>query len=258
MIKNLSKYVIFLIFGVWLTAPTLTLAQIQQQGTSAQIVNNICTRLTNSASKLSQQLMEKEKKITERHTERLNKANARKLDRETKRAERLTQHQERFEKQYEKLLRSAKTDVQKQAVAEFKQTVESARSKKNETLQSAIDSWLQTVQKTLTDRDAAIAKAVSDFKNAVKTASDKAAADCQSGVDPATVRSTLISSLEAARNNFRAERQKLNSLGKTLEDERAKKQQDMKKAVDDYKSAVKEAVAKLQATLSEDNNLLED
>jgi hypothetical protein len=254
MTRTHSKLITIVVLLVLLISPSLVLAQVSPRG-SGQVQKSmesaICVKVESGASHLIQNLTQREQQLTSRQSDRLNNLNTRQNNRATKLGDLQTQAQNRFDEQYQKLLAKAQTNQEKQAVADFRTAIAAAWAAEKQAIQSAITSWQSDVQQAIASRDGAVATAVSAYKNSVQQAIDQAMTDCNAGTNPATVRSTLMTSLAAARDKFKSDRQAIDKLNDTLTTERTTRQTDVQNAVSTFKTAVQTATATLKSVLGE-------
>ncbi|HEY4523164.1 MAG TPA: hypothetical protein VJK73_02205 [Candidatus Paceibacterota bacterium] len=208
--------------------------------------SSFCTNIDATASQIQTRMGEVSAKITEfkatRNTTRSErwsgqeaKLSAARGNGDTKRAE-----------GYVKLDAKATTDAQKAAVATFKNTVEVAVTTRKAAVDAAIAAYRTGVDAALATHTAALDSADAAFEASVNTALEQAKSDCAAGVDPATVRTTLTSSIKSARDTFQAAR-KENTLKGTRESLAATRKAAVDTAIANFKASVESAKTDLKA-----------
>lgn len=255
MMKTNSKFIgilaILLIAG--LLVPTISLAKqnkgkewsLLQRNSENSKNKKFCNQLENWASKIDQNITERQEKIIEKQTERLQKLNERRENRDTK----LEQHREKWEEKWQEhfdmLEDKASTSVERQALVEFKETVLEAKASRQAAVDEAISDFRDALGQVVNNRKTATEQARVEYQNAYKTAVDKAKADCIAGIDPAQVRETLKAALKVAKDEFEKDRQAIEKIDvKPLIEAR---QQAFKEALDYFKRIMNEARNELRA-----------
>jgi membrane protein involved in colicin uptake len=212
---------------------------------NAGINNAFCLRVENWVERVDQNLTRNQEKIADKQEERLQNMEEKKLQREEKLAEHREKWEQNREEQYTKLESKAQTDVQKQAIVEFKQAVEAAISARKEDVDAAISAFRTGLDQLINNRKTATENAKNAYRNTYQVAVQKAKDDCAAGVDANQVRTTFMAALKAGKDKYNSDRQAIEKIStKTLVETR---QTAFKKALDDFKAAMQAAKDKLRA-----------
>ena len=152
------------------------------------------------------------------------------------------------------LFRSAQTDAQKQAVLAFKTAVTSARDARWTAIHAALFAFQSGIDQAIAARKTGVENAIIAFKGAVDAAIAKAKADCAGGIDAATVRGVLQTSVKAAQDAFRATTTGLDKVKTSLDSLIAIRRAAVEKAQGDFKTALEKAIADLRVAFPGENN----
>lgn len=104
---------------------------------------------------------------------------------------------------YTKLLEKTETDAEKQAVEDFKQTFEQAVTTRQTIVNTAIETFRANVSSEIDASSQGIDEASQSFKTAVESAVAQAKIDCENGEDVSSIRQSLKTTIENARETFR-------------------------------------------------------
>jgi len=234
-----------LAFVLSLIAPVASFAQTTPSRAA------FCSRIDQIIAPIEQRMTDREGKLETRWQE----IDANLAKREADRLARLSDYRntrdDNRETQYAKLEAKATTDAQKQAVANFKATVEAAVVTRKAAVDSAISAVEQSVSQSIDARRAAVTTATNEFKSAKSAAIAKTKADCSAGVDPQTIRETFRASMKAAQDKFKNDYQAIEKLKGSFESVRTTRQQEVKTAIADFKSTLEKAGTDLKATFGQ-------
>ncbi|OHA46569.1 MAG: hypothetical protein A3A80_01735 [Candidatus Terrybacteria bacterium RIFCSPLOWO2_01_FULL_44_24] len=150
---------------------------------------------------------------------------------------------------FAKIEAKAQNESQQEAVNAFKIILLEAIDTRRAAVDQAIETFRSGVDDAVEARKTARDAAVDAYKIAISDAFNKAEADCVAGVNAATVRTTLRSSLEAARAKFKSDRQAIDKISDTIKPLVETKQAAFKKAHDDFKASLEAAKATLKTAL---------
>lgn len=222
-----------LVFG--LVSPVASYAQ------TAPARVNFCSRIDQIIAPIEQRMTDRDTKLKSKWQE----VDANLAKRIAERSARLTDRRgardENREAHYAKLEARATNDAQKQAVANFKTTVESAVVTRKASVDSAILALQQSIAQTIEARRVAVTAAKNELTTAKSAAIAKAKTDCSAGVDPKTVRETFRASMKAAQDKFRTDYQSIGKLKGSFESVRQIKKQAVEKAISDFKIVLEKA-----------------
>lgn len=219
---------------------------------SAENRNNlICENLEKWVIRIDQTLTEREMKIEEKQVERMEGLNEKRENRDQK----LEQYRETWEETWEKhfgiFKKKASTGEQKQALVDFKETVEEARASRQAAVDAAISEFRVGLDKLIADRKSAIETASNAYINAYNVAVQSAKQACMDGGNPSQVRETLRVALKVAKDKFNTDKKIIEKMDLELLVEI--RQQAFKEALDYFKKAMEEARVDLKAVFAEEN-----
>lgn len=234
-----------LAFVLSLISPVASFAQTNRLNTA------FCSRIDQIIAPIEQRMTDREAKLEAKKQEIDANLAKRQADRIGRLSDYRDTHDDNREAQYAKLEAKATNDVQKQAVASFKTTVETAVATRRTALDSAISAVKQSVNQSIETRRTAVTTATSEFKNAKSTAIAKAKADCSAGVDAKTIRETFRASMKAAQDKFKSDYQAIEKLRGSFESVRDTRKQAVEKALADFKTTMEKAGSDLKAALQQ-------
>ncbi len=249
--KYLSIALTVAVAGTMVAAPVF--AVVRAPGNDAapmlqqKIGETFCSRLGSANAAKETKMAELENRLSLKRSEQAGELEKRRLERENKLAEKISESDSKRLAGYEKLLEKATTDEQKAAVEQFKLTVETAVSTRRAAIDLAVDEFRAGLDSIIAERKTANDAALTRLKAAIKTAEGKAEADCGAGIDPATVRTQLRSSIEAARNVFKTERESMVKIGEQVKTLNTARKTAFDKAKADFKATVESAINELKA-----------
>lgn len=268
--KTLSKHIFAIISTVTLLAPLSALAtennatKLQDrplknnsentkersttQRTTTQ-ANVFCQRILASSGKLREIANKNQTEFSDKRQEQVDKLRGLAKKRDEKIDGRREEWDARRENQFEKLDGSSTTDAQKAAVAAFKATIEAAIKTRRAAVDSALEAFRKGMEALVKEHQDSVKAAINNLKTAGDAAYAKAKADCEAGVDPATVKAELKTALDAARATFQTE---MKNRDKSKEEVAAlikARNEAIKKAVDDFKAAAEKARQTLKTAL---------
>ncbi len=143
------------------------------------------------------------------------------------------------------------TEAEKSAVADFESTVEKAVGVRQAVVDDTVAAFRRSVDTAVAGRKNETESAVEKFQSAVKEATAKAQSSCNAGTDPALVRSTFRSSLEANRFVLKTDRGAAEKVGMQVKSLAETRRVTIKKALDDFRTTVKVAQEKLKKVFGE-------
>ncbi len=208
---------------------------------------NFCSRIDQIVTSIEQKIAERDVKLQAKWQE----IDARLLKRVTDRTARLLENRstrdDNREDQYAKLESKATTDVQKQAIARFKTTVESAVTARKTAVDSALSALQESVKQSIDTRRTAVTAVKNEFITAKSSAIEKAKADCAAGVDPKTIRENFRTGMKVAQEKLKTDHQAIAKIKTSVESVRETKKQSVEKAISDFKAIMEKARTDLKA-----------
>ncbi len=150
---------------------------------------------------------------------------------------------------YMRLEEKAKTDEEKKAVKDFRETLEEAVTDRRKAFDNAVDTFRSGVDGLVASKKTSVTGSVDDFQASVAAAFDKAKSDCSAGADPKTVRETLMTTLKNNREKLRGSAQSFEKIGDSVASLAKTRDAAFKKAADDFKSTVEKARTDLKQVM---------
>ena len=212
-----------------------------------------CNRFTEMAGKIGTGLATGRGEFEERRDTRVEHMDDGRDTRDAKLGDGRSEADAKRSEMYAALEGKADTDAKKAAVAEFQKTVEAAVDTRREAFDDALQAFRTGADALLSDRQEDMQGAADQFEAAMKAALDKAKSDCEAGTAPATVRSNFQTALVAAHKALQEDRsnsEKISTEIRALADTRHAA---VEKAMNDFKTTVEAAAAKLKAVLGEED-----
>lgn len=251
--KKLFAKIVSGFVGLNLLVPMIALAQAPGEKKDRPLPreDKFCQRLEAQKSKIDQGFYSKETKLEGKREEQKARWEDKWQERDERLAEKRKGAEENRDAHFAKLEERAKTDEQKEAIAEFQKAVKDAVLARQEAVNKAINDYREGVRKAIEGRKAALDGAIEAFKESVKSAFDKAIADCGSGADPKEVKSALQASLKSAREKLHADRTAVQKVGDSIKPLIEARKAAFDKAKEDFRLAIEKAKEDLKAVLGE-------
>lgn len=212
-----------------------------------------CARISGISSKIDQRMANRDAKLEQKREQISNRIEIRRQERNAKLEQKRAKWDVNRVEHFAKLEEKAQTDEQKQAVITFTKAVSEAIAVRRAAIDTAIQEFREGVTEAKASRKASTDELVSDFRDAIKAAVEKAEADCESGIDPKTVRENLRNDLKEARENFVSAKQGIEKLGTQMALLITTKKEAIKKAIEDFKEALEQAKDDLKAAFPEES-----
>lgn len=216
-------------------------------GARAQI---FCNRLNATAARLSTLRSEREAKLEEVRSARDARIAERRAERDAARTAKRSEWDKRRAEHYAKLSERATTDAQRAAVEEFQKTVEAAVAARRAAVDAAVLDFRNGVKDAIAARRTSVDAAIARLRTSIENAIAKAKEDCAAGVDPFTVRETLITSIKQARDQYQQDLGEAEKIGETVRKLAETKHAAVKAAVEQFRATLEEARAKLKAAFA--------
>jgi chromosome segregation ATPase len=178
---------------------------------------SFCVRLEKGLPEIKNKLGEKKQELAEKKQEQVKKLQEKSQENAKKLEEFRGKADDRREIRYDKLDQMAKTDAQKQAVAEFRTTVEAAIKTRKTAVDAAIQTFQQEMEKLAKQRQTDSEKIMEQLKSAMDKAMAQAKADCAAGMDPKTAKTNFEAAVKSAQKAFEDGKQGMKNLVPELE-----------------------------------------
>ncbi|MBP9728077.1 MAG: hypothetical protein KBD27_01735 [Candidatus Moranbacteria bacterium] len=214
-----------------------------------------CSNFADHAAKIAANMTERKNSFEERKTNRAGTVDENRGNRDGKLQDKRSSADERRSEMYAKLEGKADTDAEKEAVAQFKKTVEEAIDDRQDAVNDAIEAFRTGVDAAAATRKDDLQAMSDTFTKAVNSAVEKAKSDCEGGATPATVRTNFQAALNAAREDLQSDRSaslKLKTEVKALADAR---KVSIEKAVSSFKATLELAKGELKKAFGSNTNL---
>lgn len=246
--KILTKQITVALAILGLLASPLFVSAVQRPVKSS---SGFCSTAANVRTQLNTKLGQLETKRGQKRTEISDRLKQRHDQREVDKQTSRNQAKSKFEKNLTRIEDLATTDAQKAAVAAFKAAIEQALATRKAAVDAAMQTFRTSQSALVTQRQDAIKSATMAYKDAVATATAKAQSDCAAGIDAATVRSTFVASIKAAKDKFQSEVTALDKIGQQVKDLTKTRNDAVKAANQVFKTAMEQARDTLKAAFPE-------
>ncbi len=211
-----------------------------------------CSRFTETAGKIATGLANGREKFDQWRTGRVEHMDDGRETRDAKLGDSRSDADTKRSEMYQKLEEKADTDAKKEAVEEFQKTVEQAVETRREAVDAALAAFRSGVDSLLANRKDKAGETADTFEAAVKAAVEKAKAECADGTSPETVRTHFQTALQAAHKALEADRSSTDKISDEIRALADTKHAAIEKAMNDFKTTVEAAAAKLKAAMGED------
>lgn len=189
-----------------LCVPSMASAAVATTNLRVNISNVLCTQLTTHVSDVQKRLSDEKAALDARRATRDQDLAKRRANRKDTVESKEKQALAAREQHANTLMELATTDAEKQAVTDFRATVNAAVQTRIDAVQAANDAYRKGLDAAMAARKTQSDAAVSKYTAAVQAAVERAKGDCASGTASATVRASLTASLKAAKDQFLADR----------------------------------------------------
>jgi len=160
---------------------------------------NFCTRISFIEEKLADQVTRAETKQSKYQMDRLSKMEKKESDIDGKRALGRGDADSKRVKNWDKMIRKAKTDAEIAAVSAYKTAISTAVTTRRTAVDTAVKAYRDGLSTILGTNNTALDQAVATFKASINSALAKAKTDCTAGVDSKTVKDTYNKSMSDAK-----------------------------------------------------------
>jgi hypothetical protein len=152
---------------------------------------------------------------------------------------------------YAKLEARATTNTEKDAVKDFKKSVDSAVESRRDAVDAAILTFRTGVDSLVSGKKNSAGSAADTFQDSVDAAVAGAKADCEAGKDPETIRNTFRGSLKKAKTELSTSRKSVEGIGDQVDALAKVRSESIWRAVGAFDTALKAATEKLKTAFSE-------
>lgn len=212
---------------------------------------NFCEQLSGRIESMQSRLIERKRAFVDRRENRGDLLGGKRDDRDNALNDTRETQDERRNSWYAKLEVAADTDAKKDAVTEFRKTVENAVETRRDAVNAAIESYRNSVDALVASQKETRTSALDAFSSAMEAAAAQAKSDCEAGKGAATIRSTFQTSLKSANTQLQSERKENTNLSTTLKGLVETKRTAMKSAHNTFKSTLERARVNLKAAFGE-------
>ncbi len=244
MMKTVFKSTVFSILGFFVFSNVLVFPPIYAQEDAFDRTGTgrgICARLDAAKTELGDRLSSRRAALGAKRDQLRDKFLERRDERQSRRAERREVWAARFEEHFAKLREGAETDEQKEAVEEFVEAIQNAIVTRRAAVDAAAAAYYDGVLALRESRKTDVLAVTGTFNAAVSAAFDAARSDCDNGVAPETVRTTLRESLASARDAFVSDLKAVEKPRDVLEPLRTTRRDAIRQANADFKAEIEAA-----------------
>lgn len=224
---------------------------LRKTGTSTPRTGvSVCERIEKITEMLKMKVGERQGKLGEKRTTRMEGKDTRRTTRDTKLDAKRDTWDSNREARYAKLLERADSDAKKEAVASFKKAIEDAVSSRKAAIDKAIEDFRVGIDALGTKRKGAVDEAVAEFKESVDAVIEDAKSDCKTAADPKALVESIRLKLMHAREDFAADMKAID-----LKSDRdalvAARKAAIEKAIADFKAAGEKAKSDLKSAFGQ-------
>lgn len=155
---------------------------------------------------------------------------------------------------YAKLSAKAMTSVQKQAVTNFKSSMEAAVTARQNAVKVAQNTFRQSFDKLMIDHQNSVNQVLIAFQTAIQAAVEQAKASCALGTRPAAVRQNFMTATESARRARNSSAQQIDGIGSQIQDLAKVRNAQIYQAMQTYQDALHSAIGVLKAAFPDSAN----
>lgn len=214
-----------------------------------------CSRFADHAATIATNMGERKNAFEDRKANRAGTVDENRDNRDGKLEDKRSDADARRSEMYAKLESKANTDDEKDAVDDFKKTIEKAVDVRRDAVNAAIADFRTGADAAAATRKDDVEAMADAFTKAVNAAVEKAKSDCASGATPATVRTNFQAALKVARENLQADRsasEKLKTQIQVLADAR---KVSIEKALSSFKATLELAKGDLKKAFGNEATL---
>lgn len=239
---------------VSLLLPGMAMAQdgVQQERTRPTLNAgvNFCTIVDKWSTEVAGKIARARNNIKDRQGKLGSRVDERKEQRDEKLSDVREKHDDNRDSRYDRLTAKAVTDAQKQAVADFRASMESAVSARRAAVDAARTAYWNGVNQLVDSRQGSLTQLVDTYAAALESALATAKSECAGGVAPATAREHFGTALRTANTAFVEGRKAIERFGPQVKALAETRNQAVKKAMTDFRTAAEAARAKLKAAFA--------
>ncbi len=198
----------------------------------------ICSRIEGIISRIEQRASRREENFLNAQENKENNLETRQNNTNNDIEKRRAERDELRNDYYEKLEAKASSDAQKEAVENFQAAIEAAVTERRAAIDTAVEIFRQAVEEAISERKSSVTNLVSELESTEKAAAEKAKSACEEGADSKEVLQVFRSDLQAARDNFKNNRNEIEKVGDAVKILSETKNQSIKEAIESFESAV--------------------
>jgi len=210
-----------------------------------------CDKITAAGERITNNIADLDTKFQARKEARLQRFEKKVADAERRREVWRKSVDANIEAQLKKMMDSAKTDAQKDAIIAYEKTLKNAIAARRLAIDQAQEAFFLHLSERFSLKRDNLETILLAYRNDRKAAFDEAQSQCAAGTDMNQVKADLKTSLKQAREKFQEQmknREKGNADLKSYIDER---NQAIRKAQDDFKATMTLARTELKKALGE-------
>ncbi len=211
--------------------------------------NNVCTRYATLETRVDSETSKRHDTLKTNFGQRDAKLDQSVADAAQKLAASRAAWDAKRDAQFVKLVASAQNDAQRQAILAFETTVKAAVIKRRAAVDAANTAYHTAVKAAVDQRQNTLTGSAGTYQTAVAAAFAAAKASCAAGMSPATVGTTLKSSLDAARANLKASGDKVVRVRPNLDPYKTARQTAVDAANTEFRATISTALTTLKAAL---------
>ena len=248
--KKIKSAIFAVVIGAFVAFPALAMTEAPRMiqsgadsGFGQKIMANVCSRLGEFSANREARWNEMDNKLENKRQEKTQEMEKKRSEAEQKMEQKRTDLDTKRLAGYEKLNSIATTDEQKQAVAEFKEAVETAVNLRRAVIEEANSARQNQMEQLMNEHKNTVEARNNSFREEVKNAEGALKEKCNAGdVDFAQMRAQLQAQIKEARDRYKQNKNETAPIGDSVKEINSAHKDAVQKAIEDFKNAL--AVAK--------------
>lgn len=216
-----------------------------------QVRSAICTRVDGLSDKINQNILHKQQNLEILHKDKSKKIQS-SFEENTKQ---ITSSRVQWDKNreihYKKLNEKVQNQNQKNAIEQFKTTIEDAVLKRRSAFDMATQDYRSSIELTLNNKQNGVEAIVDNYKLELTKAKDQANLDCKNNKDESEIRSNFNSSLQASRTTLVSDRSGMDQILLQINTAKQIRADAIQKATQEFQSTLNSAKEILKSSIEQ-------
>lgn len=165
---------------------------------------SFCAQLDSINNNLDNLINQRIDNLNTKQISRLNKVSATFSKRDSELSANRIKWDANREEQYKKMYENAKTDIQKQAIDQFKLTMNYSIILRRTKVDSAISTFRSTINSEISGQQSGVNSVITNYQNTLDAAQTKAKTSCENGDESSQVRQAFKTDIQSARADLQS------------------------------------------------------